>query len=184
MIGERIRELRRKKGLSLTEFARRTGLSKSMISQVETGNTNPSVDTVRSLALALEVPLFVLFLDENESQGTLVRRDERPSLVMPGSNMVRELLTPDLNRAMVLVVGKIPVGETSSPSFTTHRGEECVVVLSGRLSVHLTGEVCELDSGDAFYFSATQPHFFGNPGNTEVEFLSAITPPTVLGRSV
>ncbi len=184
MIGEKVRDLRRKKGLSLTEFARRAGMSKSMISQIEGGNANPSVDTVRAMAAALEVPVFTLFLQDDEDRGTLVRKDERMTLSVPGTRAMRELLTPDLHRAMVLLICRLPPGESSSPSFTTHKGEECVFVLQGEVRVHLQDGECDLHTGDSFYFDAQQPHVFSNPGSSEAEFLSVITPPTIQGRSV
>ncbi len=179
MIGSRIRELRHKKGLSVTELARRAGVSKSMISQVEREDANPSVETVRSIAAALEVPVFALFLEEDQSHGALVRKSERITLTIPGSEIVRELLTPDLQRAMALILGRIPPGAVSSPSPVTHRGEECVFVLQGTMVVRLQDEQYVLEAGDTFYFDARLPHLFMNPGETEVEFLSAITPPTL-----
>ena len=175
MIAERIRQLRRKRELTVTELARRANVSKSMISQVENGSATPSVETMRSIAAVLEVPLFTLFLNQADSHGALVRKDERITLMIPGSAATRELLTPDLQRAMALVIGRIPPGASSSPSPTTHRGEECVFVLQGNVTVYLQGETYILNAGDAFYFDARLPHFFTNPGDTEAEFLSAIT---------
>lgn len=183
-IGEQIRQLRLQKGLTLSEFARRTGMSKSMVSQVERGTTNPSVETIRVIAATLEVPVFSLFLQGNDSQSLLVRKDERVSLTVPDSKIVRQLLTPDLHRSMVLLVACVPPHESSSPSFTTHIGEECIYVLRGTVTIHLQNETYELHQGDAFYFPARQPHYFSNPSDMESEFLSAIVPPTLNHRSV
>ena len=179
MIGERIRQLRLKKSLSLSEFARRTGMSKSMVSQVERGNTNPSVETIRGIAAALEVPVFTLFLDGNDSQEMLVRKDKRISLSIPDSIITRELVTPDMHRAMAVLVGRIPPCGTSSPNFTTHVGEECIFVLQGQVTIHLPDETYTLEPGDAFYFLSRQPHYFSNETESETEFLSVIVPPTL-----
>ncbi len=183
-IGEQIRHLRLKKGLTLSEFARRTGMSKSMVSQVERGTTNPSVETIRVIAATLEVPVFSLFLQGNDSQGLLVRKGERVSLTVPDSKIVRQLLTPDLHRSMVLLIACVPPHESSSPSFTTHIGEECIYVLRGTITVHLQNETYELHQGDSFFFPARQPHNFSNPSDVESEFLSAIVPPTLNHRPV
>jgi transcriptional regulator with XRE-family HTH domain len=183
-IGEEIRQLRLKKGLSLSEFARRTGMSKSMVSQVERGTTNPSVESVRTIAATLEVPVFSLFLQGNDSQDLLVRQDRRITLTVPDSKIVRQLITPDLHRAMVLLVACIPPHESSSPTFTTHLGEECIYVLRGTVTVHLQAETYDLNQGDSFYFPALQPHYFSNPTDTESEFLSSIVPPTLNHRPV
>jgi len=179
MIGERIRQLRLKKGFSLSEFARRTGMSKSMISQVERGNINPSVETIRGIAAALEVPVFTLFLDGNDSQEMLIRKDKRISLSIPDSNISRELVTPDMHRAMAVLVGRIPPSGASSPSFTSHVGEECIFVLQGQVTLHLPEETYTLGPGDAFYFHSRQPHYFSNDSDGEAEFLSVIVPPTL-----
>jgi transcriptional regulator with XRE-family HTH domain len=182
MIGEQIRQLRLRKGLNLTEFARRTGISKSMISQIERGKTNPSVATVRLLAAALEVPVFTLFLQGNDSQGMLVKKDKRITIKVPDSDEVRQLITPDLHRNMVLLIACLPPHRSSSPSFTTHLGEECVLVLRGSITIHLPDENYALEAGDSFYFSPSQPHYSSNPGDTEAEFLSVIVPPTLNGH--
>ncbi len=176
MIGTQIRSLRRKKGLSLSEFARRTGMSKSMISMVERGISNPSVEKIRTIAAILEVPVFTLFLNGNDHQGMLVRKDKRMRLSVPDSKIERELLTPDLHRAIALVIAHVPPCERSSPTFTTHQGEECVFVLRGRIMIHLQEETHILETGDAIYFDGRQPHYCSNPDNVEAEFLSAMVP--------
>ncbi len=182
MIGEQIRHLRLKKGLNLTQFARRAGMSKSMISQIELGKTNPSVETVRQLAAVLQVPVFTLFLEGHDSHDMLVKKDKRIKIKVPDSDAVREILTPDLSRNMVLLLACLPPGRASSPSFTTHVGEECVFLLRGTITICLPDESYALEAGDSFYFAASQPHYCTNTGNTEAEFLSVIVPPTLDGH--
>ncbi len=179
MIGERIRQLRLTKNLSLSDFARRAGMSKSMVSQVERGNINPSIETIRGIAATLEVPVFTLFLDGNDSQEMLVKKDQRISLTIPDSNITRELVTPDMQRAMAVLVARIPPSGASSPNFTTHVGEECIFVLQGQLTINLPDETYTLGPGDAFYLLSRQPHYFSNKGDAEAEFLSVIVPPTL-----
>jgi len=179
MVGAQIRRFRIKKRISVSDLARRAGVSKSLISQLERGNVNPSIETVRAIASALEVPTFTLFLEQDDNHGTLVRKDQRLLLEVPGSQIVRELLTPNLDRAMLLVIGKVPPHTSSSPSPTTHRGEEAVYVLRGQLDVQLQDELHSMDAGDTLYFDARVPHLFTNPGDTEAEILSVIAPPSV-----
>jgi transcriptional regulator with XRE-family HTH domain len=177
MIGARIRQFRLKKRLSLSELARRADVSKSMISQIEHHSANPSIETVRALASALEVPIFALFLEKGGSHSALVRKSERITVTVPGSESVRELLTPNLQQDMVLILSRIPPGATSSPSPVSHQKEECIFVLRGKLGAHLQDETYFLEAGDTLYFDARLPHFFTNPGNTEeVEFICAISP--------
>lgn len=177
MIGSQVRELRRKRNLTTTQLADRAGVSKSMISQIEHGNANPSIGTARSIATALEVPLFRLFLSsdgQHEAHTTLVRKDERIKLLVPGSQAVRELLTSDLDRAMTLGIVRIPPGASSSPVHTTHSGEECVFVLKGTVTIDVHDESHTLRAGDVLYFDARLPHVCQNIGDTEAELLSAM----------
>jgi transcriptional regulator with XRE-family HTH domain len=175
MVGQRIKKLRLEQGLTLSELARRAGISKSLLSQIEHSKTNPSVETVQTIALALEAPLFSLFLEENHSQDAIVRKDERIRLTVPHSEAIRELLTPDLEREMALVFSRIGPGARSSRRPASHKGEECVFVLCGQLTVILHDERHVLGPGDAFYFDARLPHLFCNDAGTEVEFICAFS---------
>jgi transcriptional regulator with XRE-family HTH domain len=177
MVGTRIKKLRQKRGLSVSELARRAGVSKSLISQIENGHANPSVETVRTVATVLEVPVFSLFLEEGGPQSALVRKNERVRLTVPGSETIRELLTTDLDREMVLVFSRIPPGAKSSPSPVTHKGEECTYVLKGALIQVMDDQEYVLEAGDAFYFDARIPHLAYNHSETEdVEFIAAMSP--------
>jgi transcriptional regulator with XRE-family HTH domain len=177
VIGSRIKAMRLARRLSLTELARRAGVSKSFVSQVERGQANPSVETIRDIALALEVPLFSLFLEEHDPKGALVRKDERVTISLPGSDAMRQLLTTDINRDMVLVYSRLlPLGK-SSPSPVTHKGEECIYVLAGSI-IHIVGEQeYTLHEGDCLYFDARIPHLICNPSETEdSEFIAVMSP--------
>lgn len=180
MIGQQIKKFRLNNGLRISDLARRADVSKSLISQIERGNANPSIETIRAIASALEVPLFALFLEEDGAQSSLVKKDERLTLMLPGSDAVRELLTPNLDREMVLVLSRLAPGGKTSPVPVSHKGEECTFVLRGKLEQHLGDEVHALDTGDAFYFDARIPHFLINPSDTEeAEFLAVMTPGTL-----
>lgn len=172
MLGSRIRQLRQQKGISLTNLAEKAGISKSMLSQVEREIANPSVDTVRAIALALEVPVFALFLDESGIRNGLVRKADRLRLNVPGSHGERELLTPDLNRRIVLVDAQLPPGASSSPSPVIHRGDTCLLILRGSLQVHLEEEEYILEEGDTLYFNGLMPHYYVNCGDSVAEYLA------------
>src|SRR5215207_348317 len=92
-LGARIRQARARRELSLAELADLAGVSKSLISQIEREVAAPSIDTVRRLASALEVPVFSLYLEEADSQ-MVVRRDQRRVVRYPGSRASREILSP------------------------------------------------------------------------------------------
>src|SRR6266508_5913856 len=110
-LGRQIRRLRRNANLTLDDLAGAARVSKSLISQVERGLASPSINTLRRIAGALEVPIAALFLggdmSEDESDGTgrrlVVRQHERKGLHVPRSKVVYELLTPDLNRKIEFI---------------------------------------------------------------------------------
>ena len=98
-IGSRIRARRQELDLSLRELAERVSLTASFLSQIERDLTSPSIESLRKISDALEVPIFY-FLLESDDRCPVVRRDERTTLTLPNSNLTYELLTPDLNRQM------------------------------------------------------------------------------------
>jgi transcriptional regulator with XRE-family HTH domain len=176
-IGARIRALREAQKLTATELARRAGISKSLLSQVELGSSNASISVLRALARGLGVPFFTLFIDQ-KSTHTLVRKNERLKLDVPGSPIERELLTPRLQRTVMMVKALIRPGDVSSPEApTSHRGEECVYVLSGWVEVEANGTTLALEEGDTLCFDPVIPHVLRNVSNENAEVLAVITSP-------
>lgn len=175
-VGQKIREIRTQRRMSLTRLAERTGVSKSLVSQIERGVSNPSLPVLRGLAQALDVPLFTLFVEDDLSDG-LVRRDERQQLRIPGSSIVRELLVPDLHRQMLLVAAHFSPGDASSFDGTSHRGEECVVVLAGSIGIEVGSTRLVLQTGDSYYFNSELSHVIYNPTEEPAEIIAAISPP-------
>lgn len=177
LLGERIRELRTAHGLTLTHVAKEAGISKSLLSQVERGTSGASIGVLRSIAGVLGVPFFHLFV-ETDPTSSLVRRAKRRQLHVPGSPIKRELLVPDLQRRIVLVLATLAPGEMSSPDVpASHEGEECILVLSGRIEVDMGGTLMVLDEGDSLYFDARTPHTMRNIHNITAEVLAALTGP-------
>jgi transcriptional regulator with XRE-family HTH domain len=173
-VGAQVREIRRQRGMSLTELSRRVGVSKSLISQIEHGTSNASIPVLRAIARALDVPLFTLFV-EDDPHDALVRRHERRKLHIPGSEVVRELLVPDLHRRIILISAEFAPGAVSSLEPESHNGEECVLVLRGSIEVEVNGRRVQLETGDSFSFDSTLPHMFRNLSDDPAEIVAAIT---------
>ena len=98
-LGHRIRARRQELGLSLRELAGRVGLTASFLSQIDRDLASPSIESLRKISDALEVPIFH-FLIEPDGKSPVVRYNKRLQLKLPDSNLTYELLTPDLNRQM------------------------------------------------------------------------------------
>jgi len=174
MLGENIRKFRSDKKMSLKTLSSITGLSSSFLSQVERGIADPSINSLRNVADALEVPIFALLTLENESD-VVVRKNERKTLRLPNSQMSYELLTPDLNRSMEVFISRI--APSGSSSTEVHKGEECTVVLEGILEITIASKVYTLQEGDSIYCQGEIPHRMVNIGDKELVILSCITPP-------
>ena len=176
-LGGRIRAARSRRGLSVAELAGTAGVSKSLVSQIERGIAAPSIDTVRRLASALQVPVFSLFMQEPDN-GMVVRRSARRVVRYPGSRATREVLSPTLSGRMVLLWVTFPPGEDGREP-VRHVGEESVVVIRGTLEVELGEQRVVLERGDSMTFESEAPHAFRNPTNEETEILTAISPPNI-----
>ncbi len=174
MIGKKIRKIRLEKNLTLKSLADRTGLTSSFLSQVERDIADPSINSLRKVADALDVPIFALLVSEEEPN-PVVRKDERKTLRLPNSQMSYELLTPDLNRSMEVFISRLAPGGSSST--VVHKGEECTLVLEGSLEITIANETYLLNEGDSIYLQGAIPHNMVNLEEKELVILSCITPP-------
>jgi transcriptional regulator with XRE-family HTH domain len=173
-LGRRIRALRAERGLTLTGLAAQVGITRSFLSSVERGQAYPSLVVLRGIAAALEVPVFLLFTTP-ESSGMIVRRDARKVIRPPGAPVSYELVSPDLRRKIEMILVRYEPGLDATP--TSHVGEECALVLKGRVEMTIGGEVYELEEGDSIYYDSGLPHKARALGDDPAEIVSAITPP-------
>jgi transcriptional regulator with XRE-family HTH domain len=175
-LGLRIRAQRNQLGLSLNEVATRAGITRSFLSSVERGLAYPSIPVLRNIAQALDVLVFQLFLG-NERVGIVVRKGERTVIRPPGTKMSYELLSPDLQRTMEMIITKFDAGWDGEPH--GHDGEECAFVLSGTIAMTIGDDEYELGEGDSIYYDSGIPHKVRVLGDAPAQVLSAITPPTL-----
>jgi transcriptional regulator with XRE-family HTH domain len=176
VLGARIRAARMQRTLSLGDLASAAQVSRSLVSQIERGVATPSIETVRRLASAMSVPVFSLFLDAQGEQ-SIVRASERRVVHYPGSNVSREILSPNLRGRMAVLWVTFPPGEQSSLQPVRHVGEECVVIVAGTLEVVIADRAARLEKGDSMTFDSEAPHVFRNPTDTPVEAFVVISPP-------
>ncbi|MGO4249449.1 cupin domain-containing protein [Paenarthrobacter sp. RAF54_2] len=177
MLPSRIRELRRDRGMTLNQVSQRSGLSVAMLSQVERGLSDPSLESLRRLAETLDVPLFDLFRTEDAEQVAVIRKDQRRLVSSPQGQIVYSQASRSGGKLEVLEAVLEP-GAASSSKPRTHASEECVLVLEGRLVVEVSGTNHELNAGDSCYFSSTLPHRFVNPSENQTRILVSVTPPS------
>jgi transcriptional regulator with XRE-family HTH domain len=183
--GDLIRSRRRSLELTLGDVSRKTGFSVSYLSQVERNRVAPSVAALMKITAALGVSVGEILASHAEapppgpSSRRLVRPHERKTLSYPGSDIRYELLSPDLsNRAMEILMFRAPSGTTSGPEGFAHDGEECFVLLRGRLRVWVGEEEYVMETGDSLYFKSSLPHRWVNDGPEESWAIWVNTPPS------
>jgi transcriptional regulator with XRE-family HTH domain len=188
-IGSRLRANRTMRHLTLRELARRVGVSPSLISQIETGRSQPSVGTLYAIATELEVSVDDLLFDGDDnsrierrpgapgaredhgpsSSGPVQRSHNRRAIALD-SGVRWERLTTQHDEDVEFLDVLYDVGGASSTaeSLTRHAGREYGIVLSGRLGVTLVFEEHVLEPGDSISFASTTPHRLANVGDVPV----------------
>jgi transcriptional regulator with XRE-family HTH domain len=179
-VGPRVRALRDAMGLSLRDLADRSGVSAPMLSQVERGETSPTLAVAGRIAAGLELSLSQLLrLDEGEGVTVVRRRDRRPGGARARGHSY-QLLTPPLpgQRAEVsehvLAPGAV-TGGPDDPPMHEPGSRETAVVSGGRVTLVCAGIGYDLQEGDAVTFDADLPHHFENPGTEEASFMSVVS---------
>ena len=178
-IGHRLREERVKVGISQRELARRLGLSASLISQLESGQSRPSVGTLYAIVTELVVSLDRVIRGDAETIGSdAVRRDDRSPVVHPterpaidlDSGVRWEELAADEEEGIDFLHAIYEVGGASTPdqSLMRHHGREYGYVISGTLHIQIGFREYELDPGDSIAFDSTTPHRLFNTGDVPV----------------
>lgn len=175
-IGNKIRALRQQHGLSIEQLSELTQLSTGAISQIERDLVGLSVESLWRIAKALGVPIGYFF--DEAASGVVVRKHERRQIVLPQSNLVYELLSPDMNRRIEFLLVRLSPGESADHGQINHVGEECGLVLQGELTVLWGDQEFHLQEGDSIYFASSIPHRFKNPCSQESVSVWAMTPPS------
>jgi transcriptional regulator with XRE-family HTH domain len=176
-VGQRIRDLRRTRAMSLEAVAARTDLSIGFLSQIERGLSSPSLRVLATLADVLGVGIAALF-GAKENAGTtsdsIVTRERRRSkLNLWRTGISKQLLSPagSEGRLNLFLVHMEPGGSTGDELYT-HDGEEAGLVIEGRMKLTVDAESWTLKQGDSFRFASRRPHRFSNPsGDTKAVVL-------------
>ena len=177
-VGPRVKALREAMDLSLRDLAERSGVSAPMLSQVERGDTSPTIAVAAKIAAGLELTLSQLLrLDEGDGV-TLVRAAERLEGGHADGHRY-EVLTPALpgQRAEVslhTLAGGTATGGPGDPPMHEPGSRETAVALKGVVRLVCDGVAHDLEQGDAVTFDADLPHHFENPGRRESQFMSVI----------
>ncbi|NGQ93703.1 helix-turn-helix domain-containing protein [Brevibacillus sp. SYP-B805] len=177
MIGNKIRMIRKERGFTLETMANKTGLSKGLLSQVERGISQPSLDSLWRITRALDSSIIHFFEDVNQKHVHLTRKEKRKQVIFPESSGTYSLLSAGSGGKLGLMEVRLQPGDTVCDQFIQQDGEECLVIIRGSVIVRVGEEVHQLQAGDSLYFASSQNRTVENAGDEEAVLVWALTPP-------
>lgn len=180
ILGERLRQLRKRRGLTLARLAEGCGLSIGYLSQIERDLARPSIDALVAVARELGVTVQWFFSGSAEAppeeRGYVVRHANRLRLDYD-QGVTDELLTARFSLSLEMILSHLPPGAEARKAYS-HEGDEVGLVISGRLELWVGERHFLLSAGDSFSYASTEPHRYRNPGPDETVVVWAISPPT------
>lgn len=175
-VGGKIKALRMLRGLTQKELADRCDLSKGFISQLESDQAAPSLETLSDILDVLGISMSDFFSSE-QNEAIVYTADDMFDKVGEGGCVTKWLVTTAQAHTMEPILFTLPSGSESEPD-TPHTGEEFGYVISGSVYLYLGIRKYKLKRGDAFYFKADKEHYLKNTGKISATVLWVSTPPT------
>ena len=177
-IGGRLRFVRARHKLSQRELAKRSGVTNSTISLIESNQMNPSVGALKRILDGLPMGLAEFFAIEPERPRKAFYRADELTEIGKKPISFRQVGDNLFGRSLQILKERYEPGSDTGRVPLTHDGEEGGIVVSGRLEVTVDDERRILDPGDAYYFESRRPHRFRCVGGKAVRSDKACTPPT------
>lgn len=177
-IGQTIKKFRQRKEISCRQLALMAEITPSMMTQIEKGQANPSINSLKAIAEALNTPLYALFSEENSKESLVVRKNERRKMGYEDDPEIQyELLMPS-GSGIEFCKMRLAPHMTSASKMYSHSGEEVSIVVSGTATIYLDEDVYVLQEGDSIRIPSSQRHRWENKTDNTVEVIFAVTPPT------
>jgi len=178
-VGGRIKALRRERQLQQRQLAEKSGLTPSLVSQIESGKLTPSLHTLGRLAAALGVPIAALFEAASNGKIHVSRRTEYPVVSFDGTTEQWAVLGAGLFqgkiRAVVSTLGPRAMGVPPERVLIEPGQMKLMYVIQGKVALHYNGERHLLEAGDTAYLDGGTPHTWENLGGGEARALWVIT---------
>jgi len=178
-LGQRIREIRKSQNKSLEELAKKVGITKAHLSQIERGKVNPSVNTLWSLADALNIPMSNFFILENEKKTHL--KSIKAKFISDGVKCF-SLYLPHKKDFEFTYIEYTP-GSSTGKQLGKHGGIECVLVLDGKIKFTLGDREYILKKEQSIQFWGNIPHGVENIGKKVAKAIYIIFPEKILKLS-
>jgi transcriptional regulator with XRE-family HTH domain len=179
-VGARLRAVRKMKGFSQRELAKRVGVTNSTISLIEQNRVSPSVGSLKKVLDGIPIALadfFTLEIASDEPEHFVYKVSEQPDLGSEGINYFM-IGSRRPGRQMCIMREIMAPGSDTGEEMLCHEGEEGGVVVQGSLELTVGDSVQLLGPGEGYYFESSRPHRFRNVGKDQLIVVSASTPPT------
>jgi transcriptional regulator with XRE-family HTH domain len=176
-MGSRIRGYRATRKLSLRELASRAKISAGFLSDLERGQVNASVGTLRRLAEELGVTLPDLFGDHHVDGARILRRADRPEIHVDDLSS-KYLLSQKPLMNLEVYSAEFAPGGSAGEAYVHGDAQEVLIVVTGSLVLELNGKKHELDAGDSAEYRTSIPHTVYNLSDSPAELLWIVSPPT------
>jgi len=175
-VGTKLRQLRQARGYSLAQVAKATGVSRSLLSLIETGKNDPTIGRLIRLTTYYDVNVTELLPDIEDDRPEIVRRDHQRRLSSRTEKVDLFILVPDSDRTMEPVIGVYQPGGATS-EFLSFDAQVFVHVLEGTIElIFQNDDPINLEAEDSAYFSARRPHRYRNPGQDVARVLYVRSP--------
>ena len=178
-IGTQIRELRKARGLTVTDLAHAIKRSVGYLSQAERDKSEVTIATLGLIAKALKVDMSWFFdhkqINDNAENNYIVRAHARRRLNYVGAGMTESLLSPNLSGDSLMILNESQPGAVSG-GLIKRDVELSGFILTGKLELILEEETFELNQGDSFVLPQNIPHDFKNIGDTPCQVIWYLTP--------
>ena len=163
-IGERIKTLRTRQGMTLAELSEKANLSISYLSQIERDKTSPSLTTLETIAKSLNIGLRYLF--ETDDEVAFVVHADRGTRAAPSGVLIeRQPLMPQSGNPEIEVYRIIIHPNAAVEQIEQFAGEEIIYVLNGELTISIGDELFTLNAGDSIHYDALLMHSWQNESN-------------------
>ncbi len=163
-VGERLRELREMRNISMRALASRSGLSANALSMIERGKASPSVSTLYKLAEALGISITSFFGSDTQRQQVVFLKGEERTRISFGRGVFEGLGGEQFVGRVEPFMLTLENSANSGPRTMSHTGHEFVFCLRGELEYQVERQIYRLERGDSLLFAAHLKHKWKNPG--------------------
>ena len=179
-LGERLKAIRKRQGISQRELAKRAGVTNSTISMIEKNTVSPSFSSLLKVLKGFPMSVEEFFtLDLVQSDQVVFRADEQADMEAQG--VALKLIGHNVpNRGLSMLIETYPPGADTGEEMIKYDGEEAGTVIEGEVEITVDYKTYHLKTGDGYFFRTNLPHRFRNLGQATAVVVSANTGPTAV----